>query len=128
MKMPQKEPEIVDLANFLNAMGARVRGAGTGTIRIEGVETLFGAVHHVIPDRVEAGTFMVAAAITGGNVLIENAVPEHLSPISAKMKEMGVIIIEEEEGLRVIGPEKLKAVDIKKQCLIQASQQICSHK
>jgi UDP-N-acetylglucosamine 1-carboxyvinyltransferase len=108
-----KEPEIVDLANFLNAMGARVRGAGTGTIRIEGVETLFGAVHHVIPDRVEAGTFMVAAAITGGNVLIENAVPEHLSPISAKMKEMGVIIIEEEEGLRVIGPEKLKAVDIK---------------
>lgn len=108
-----KEPEIVDLANFLNAMGAKVRGAGTGTIRIEGVDKLYGANHSIIPDRVEAGTFMVAAAITGGNILIENAVPEHLSPITAKMKEMGVTIIEENGGLRVIGPEKLKAVDVK---------------
>lgn len=108
-----KEPEIVDLANFLNAMGAKVRGAGTGTIRIEGVDKLYGANHSIIPDRVEAGTFMVAAAITGGNILIENAVPEHLSPITAKMEEMGVTIIEEEEGLRVIGPDKLKAVDVK---------------
>ncbi|WP_027408003.1 UDP-N-acetylglucosamine 1-carboxyvinyltransferase [Anoxybacteroides tepidamans] len=108
-----KEPEIVDLANFLNAMGAKVRGAGTGTIRIEGVSELRGAVHTVIPDRIEAGTFMVAAAITGGNVLVQGAVPEHLSSLVAKMEEMGVTIIEEENGLRVIGPEKLKAADIK---------------
>ncbi|WP_379970635.1 UDP-N-acetylglucosamine 1-carboxyvinyltransferase [Ectobacillus sp. sgz5001026] len=108
-----KEPEIVDLANFLNAMGAKVRGAGTGSIRIEGVTTLYGAEHHVIPDRIEAGTFMVAAAITGGNVLIENALPEHLRPLIAKMEEMGVTITEEGEGLRVIGPKTLKAVDVK---------------
>ncbi len=108
-----KEPEIVDLANFLNAMGAKVRGAGTGTIRIEGVSELRGTTHTVIPDRIEAGTFMVAAAITGGNVLVQGAVPEHLSSLIAKMEEMGITIIEEENGLRVIGPEKLKAVDIK---------------
>ncbi|PGL70301.1 UDP-N-acetylglucosamine 1-carboxyvinyltransferase [Bacillus sp. AFS055030] len=108
-----KEPEIVDLANFINAMGGKVRGAGTGTIRIEGVPTLFGTTHHIIPDRIEAGTFMVAAAITNGNVLIENAVPEHLSSVVAKMREMGVTIIEEEEGLRVIGTDNLKPVDIK---------------
>ncbi|WML58474.1 UDP-N-acetylglucosamine 1-carboxyvinyltransferase [Neobacillus sp. PS2-9] len=108
-----KEPEIVDLANFLNKMGAKVRGAGTGTLRIEGVDVLFGADHNIIPDRIEAGTFMVAAAITGGNVLVKGAVPEHLSSLIAKMEEMGVEISEEMDGVRVIGPEKLKAVDIK---------------
>ncbi|MGM0901370.1 MAG: UDP-N-acetylglucosamine 1-carboxyvinyltransferase [Bacillota bacterium] len=108
-----KEPEIVDLANFLNKMGAKVKGAGTGTIKIEGVKMLFGADHNIIPDRIEAGTFMVASAITGGNVLVKGAVPEHLSSLIAKMQEMGVIIEEEAEGIRVIGPEKLKAVDIK---------------
>jgi UDP-N-acetylglucosamine 1-carboxyvinyltransferase len=108
-----KEPEIVDLANFLNKMGANVRGAGTGTLRIEGVDVLFGADHNIIPDRIEAGTFMVAGAITGGNVLVQGAVPEHLSSLIAKMEEMGVTIIEEGDGVRVIGPEKLKAVDIK---------------
>lgn len=108
-----KEPEIVDLANFLNSMGANVRGAGTGTIRIEGVDRLYGVEHDIIPDRIEAGTFMVAAAITQGNVLVQGAVPEHLSSLIAKMEEMGVMIIEEEDGVRVIGPEKLKAVDIK---------------
>ena len=108
-----KEPEIVDLANFLNKMGGNVRGAGTGTLRIEGVDVLFGAEHHIIPDRIEAGTFMVAAAITRGNVLVRGAVPEHISSLIAKMEEMGVTIIEEEDGVRVIGPEKLKAVDIK---------------
>ncbi|MEH7443401.1 UDP-N-acetylglucosamine 1-carboxyvinyltransferase [Bacillus sp. JJ1122] len=113
MENVAKEPEIVDLANFLNKMGAKVRGAGTGTIRIEGVEVLFGADHNIIPDRIEAGTFMVASAITGGNVLVKGAVPEHLSSLVAKMEEMGVTIIEEEDGLRVIGPETLKAVDIK---------------
>ncbi|WP_335872986.1 UDP-N-acetylglucosamine 1-carboxyvinyltransferase [Bacillus sp. 2205SS5-2] len=108
-----KEPEIVDLANFLNKMGAKVKGAGTGTMRIEGVKRLHGAEHHIIPDRIEAGTFMIAAAITKGNVLVQGAVPEHISSLIAKMEEMGVEIIEEDEGLRVIGPETLKAVDIK---------------
>lgn len=108
-----KEPEIVDLANYLNKMGAVVKGAGTGTIRIEGVERLYAADHTIIPDRIEAGTFMIASAITGGNVLVKGAVPEHLTSLIAKLEEMGVTIIEEEQGLRVIGPEKLKAVDIK---------------
>ena len=108
-----KEPEIVDLANLLNKMGAKVRGAGTATIRIEGVEELSGTTHTIIPDRIEAGTFMIASAITKGNVLVQGAVSEHLSSLISKMQEMGVEIIEEETGLRVIGPEKLKAVDIK---------------
>ena len=108
-----KEPEIVDLANFLNKMGAKVKGAGTGTIRIEGVDILFGADHTIIPDRIEAGTFMVAAAITGGNVLVQGAIPEHLTSLIAKMEEMGITILEEGDGVRVIGTDRLKAVDIK---------------
>ena len=108
-----KEPEIVDLANFLNKMGAKVKGAGTGTIRIEGVDILFGADHTIIPDRIEAGTFMVAAAITGGNVFVQGAIPEHLTSLIAKMEEMGITILEEGNGVRVIGTERLKAVDIK---------------
>src|SRR5690625_3528891 len=108
-----KEPEIVDLANFLNKMGANIIGAGTETIRINGVDKLHGAEHTVIPDRIEAGTFMVAAAMTKGNVLIENAESEHLRSVISKLEEMDVIIREEENGLRVIGPEKLKSTDIK---------------
>ncbi|MGP4077148.1 UDP-N-acetylglucosamine 1-carboxyvinyltransferase [Halobacillus sp. K22] len=108
-----KEPEIVDLANYLNKMGAKVIGAGTETIRIEGVDKLIGATHTIIPDRVEAGTFMVAAAITGGNVLVKGAMREHLRSVISKMEEMGVIIKEEDDGLRVIGPDQLKATDIK---------------
>ncbi|MBB6453978.1 UDP-N-acetylglucosamine 1-carboxyvinyltransferase [Salirhabdus euzebyi] len=108
-----REPEIIDLANYLNQMGARVVGAGTETIRIDGVDSLKGTEHNIIPDRIEAGTFMVAAAITGGNVLLKGAMSEHLRSTIAKMEEMGVTIKEEAEGLRVIGPEKLKAVDIK---------------
>lgn len=108
-----KEPEIVDLANFINSMGGRVIGAGTNTIRIEGVDTLYGTEHHIIPDRIEAGTFMVAAAITKGDVTIENAVPEHMTALIAKMREMGVEITELDEGIRVRAPKTLKAVDIK---------------
>jgi UDP-N-acetylglucosamine 1-carboxyvinyltransferase len=108
-----KEPEIVDLANYLNKMGAKVRGAGTDTIRIQGVVELIGADHQIIPDRIEAGTFMIAAAITKGNVYIKGAVWEHLTPVIAKLQEMGVAITEEDEGLRVIGTDTLKAVDIK---------------
>ncbi|WP_053218104.1 UDP-N-acetylglucosamine 1-carboxyvinyltransferase [Virgibacillus senegalensis] len=108
-----KEPEIVDLANYLNKMGAKVIGAGTETIRIDGVSTLHGVEHTIIPDRIEAGTFMVGAAITGGNVLVKGAEAEHLRSLVSKMEEMGVSIKEEEDGLRVIGPKKLKATDIK---------------
>ncbi len=108
-----KEPEIVDLANFINSMGGRIIGAGTNTIRIEGVDTLYGTEHHIIPDRIEAGTFMVAAAITRGDVTIENAVPEHMTALIAKMREMGVEITELDEGIRVRIPNTLKAVDIK---------------
>jgi len=96
-----QEPEIVDLANFLNKMGAKIRGAGTDTIRIEGVERLRGAEHAVIPDRIEAGTFMIAAAITGGSVLIENTLPNHVVPIIAKLRETGVYVREEFSGLKV---------------------------
>lgn len=108
-----QEPEIVDLANFLNAMGGKVRGAGTGTIRIEGVEDLHGTSHTVIPDRIEAGTFMVAAAITGGDVFVEGAIAEHLKPVIAKLTEMGVICQEEEQGIRVRRNGPLRNVDLK---------------
>lgn len=108
-----KEPEIVDLANFLNAMGAKVRGAGTGVIRIEGVERLRGVEHHVIPDRVEAGTYMIAAAITGGDVYVEGAIRDHLGPVVAKLEEMGVQIACDENGIRVNATHPLKAVDVK---------------
>lgn len=108
-----KEPEIVDLANFLNGMGAKVRGAGTETIKIEGVNSLSGIEHEVIPDRVEAGTFMVAAAITKGDVFIESAVSDHLRSLIAKLEEMGVVIEDHDDGIRVLGPDKLKAIDIK---------------
>jgi len=107
-----EEPEIIDLANFLNKMGAKVKGAGTDTIRIQGVERLEGARHQVIPDRIEAGTYMVAAAITNGDVLVENVVPSHLKPIIAKLKEAGVVIEEAEDSLRVIGQGKINSVDV----------------
>lgn len=108
-----KEPEIVDLANFLNGMGAKVRGAGTGVIRIEGVEKLSGVKHTVIPDRVEAGTYMAAAAISGGDVYVEGAISDHLGSVIAKLEEMGVTVQPDENGVRVIADRPLKAVDVK---------------
>lgn len=110
-----REPEIVDLANYLNLMGADIIGAGTEQIRINGVPKLTGATHHIIPDRIESGTFMVAAAITAGDVLIKDCVTEHNQPLIAKLKEMGAQISVEDEGVRVIGPEKLIATDFKTQ-------------
>ena len=98
-----EEPEIVDLANFLNKMGARVKGAGTETIKIEGVEKLGGCKHGIIPDRIETGTFMVAAAITRGEILIKNAVPDHVKAITAKLIECGVVVEKTDEGLLVKG-------------------------
>lgn len=108
-----KEPEIVDLANFLNAMGAKVRGAGTGLIRIDGVEALRGVEHTVIPDRIEAGTYMVAAAITGGQVYLEGAIADHLRPIISKLEEIGVMIEEDDHGIQVKVEGDLKSVDVK---------------
>lgn len=108
-----REPEIVDLANFLNKMGASIHGAGTETMRIEGVDHLHAVSHPIVQDRIEAGTFMVATAMTEGNVLIDGAIPEHNRPLISKLIEMGVKITEENDGLRVIGPKTLKATDIK---------------
>ena len=108
-----REPEIVDLANFLNKMGAHVTGAGTETIKVVGVDHLHGVEHTVVQDRIEAGTFMVAAAITNGNVLINDAVEEHNKPLISKLEEMGAQVIREDDGIRVIGPEKLKPANVK---------------
>lgn len=109
------EPEVVDLANFLNAAGAQIKGAGTNVVRIRGVAELTGPRHTVIPDRIEAGTFMVAAAITGGSVTVENVVYEHLKPVAAKLMEMGSTVtpVEEGEAVRVEAGPHLKATDIK---------------
>lgn len=107
------EPEIVDLANYLNAAGAHVRGAGTSLIRITGVEELRGTNHVVIPDRIEAGTYIAAVAATGGRVLLTNVVVDHLKPVIAKFEEVGVNVIESEEGLLVISNGFLSATDIK---------------
>lgn len=107
------EPEIVDLANFLRKMGASVTGAGTSSIRIRGVEKLTGCNHQIIPDRIEAGTFMVAAAITKGDVIVENVISSHMKPIIAKLKEAGCEVIENDEAIRVIGTENPKAISIK---------------
>lgn len=96
-----KEPHIVDLANFLNSMGADVRGAGTDVIKIRGVDHLSGTTYSIIPDQIEAGTYMIAAAATGGDVLIKNVIPKHLESITAKLEEMGVNIIEYDESIRV---------------------------
>jgi len=109
-----QEPEIVDLANFLNKMGARIKGAGTDTIKIDGVLALHGAEHNVIPDRIEAGTFMVAAAITRGKVLVKNVLPDHLKPIIAKLRECGVVVELIEDDILVSADNSiLNSTDIK---------------
>lgn len=108
-----EEPEIVDLANYMNKMGAKIRGAGTDTIRIEGVEKLHGADYTIIPDRIEAGTYMIAAAMTGGDIVVENVLPEHQKPLIAKLREAGAVVEEDIDKVRVIGKNPLKAVSIK---------------
>ena len=109
-----REPEIVDLALFLNEMGAKVRGAGTETLTIIGVDRLRGAKHNVVQDRIEAGTFMVAAAMTSGDLLIEDAIWEHNRPLLSKMQEMGVEVTEEDEGIRIRSDvSKLRPVSVK---------------
>lgn len=107
-----EEPEIIDLANFLNKLGANIKGAGTDTIRITGVDKLGGCRHTVIPDRIESGTYMIAAAVAGGDVTIENVVPSHLKPAIAKLKECGVKIQEEDDTIRVISNGLIDSADI----------------
>lgn len=113
IKGAAREPEIVDLQNFLNGMGARVHGAGLDAIRIEGVSSLGGVEHQVMPDRIETGTFMSAAAITGGDVLVTGAASDHVQAVAAKLREMGATISEDGRGLRTVGPHRLTATDIK---------------
>ena len=108
-----REPHIVDLANFLNSMGADVRGAGTGTIKINGVDKLHGGSYAIIPDQIEAGTYMVAAAATGGEVLVKNVIPRHLECISAKLRETGTIVQEYEDSVLVRGARSLRRTSIK---------------
>jgi UDP-N-acetylglucosamine 1-carboxyvinyltransferase len=108
-----REPEIVDLQNFLNRMGAKIRGAGLDTIRIEGVSRLGSVEHAVIPDRIEAGTFMVAAAISRGEVFIENVVLEHVQPVVSKLREIGAEVLTYNSGIKVVGGGRLRPADIK---------------
>lgn len=108
-----KEPEIVDLANFLNSMGAKIRGAGTDVIKIEGVTELIGGRYSIIPDRIEAGTFMIAAAISKGEILIENIIPTHIHPVIAKLQETGAIVENTDKGIVVRAGKSIAPIDIK---------------
>ncbi len=108
-----KEPHVVDVANFLNCMGADIRGAGTDVIKIKGVEEMKGCNHMVIPDQIEAGTYMIAAAATRGDIVLNNVIPKHLEAITAKLKEMGIEIIENCESIRVVANSPLKNINIK---------------
>lgn len=108
-----EEPEIVDLVTFLNSMGANIKGAGTNIIRIEGVPSLSGISHTVIPDRIEAGTFMIAAAMAGGDVTVENVLTDHLKPLLAKLNEAGVTVMKNFDSVRVISDGHIRSTDIK---------------
>ena len=108
-----REPHIVDVANFLNSMGAKIKGAGTDTIRIKGVSKLHGTQYAIIPDQIEAGTFMCMAAACRGDILIKNVIPKHLESITAKLTEMGNTVQEYDEAVRVIGAEKQRHTDVK---------------
>ena len=108
-----KEPHIVDLANFLNSMGADIRGAGTDVIKVYGVERLEGTTYSIIPDQIEAGSYMVAAALTGGDILIRNVIPKHLESISAKLEEMGVELEEMDDAIRVRRSCALRQCNVK---------------
>ena len=108
-----KEPHIVDMANFLNTMGASITGAGTDTIKIRGVEELHGGTYTIIPDQIEAGTYMAAAAAVGGNVLVENVIPKHMECITTKLQEMGASIVEYDDAIRVISNGELHGTAVK---------------
>lgn len=108
-----KEPHVVDTANFLNSMGADVKGAGTDVIRIRGVQKLHGSEYAIIPDQIEAGTYMMASAVTGGDVTITNVIPRHMDSVSAKLREIGVSVTEKDESIRVVGSDHMKPTKVK---------------
>ena len=108
-----KEPHIVDLANFLNTMGARISGAGTDTVKVRGVESLHGGTYAIIPDQIEAGTYMAAVAATGGNVLVQNVIPKHMECITGKLQEMGVRVITYDDAIRIQSTGKLRHTTVK---------------
>jgi UDP-N-acetylglucosamine 1-carboxyvinyltransferase len=108
-----KEPEIIDVATLLTSMGAKIKGAGTDVIRIDGVESLHGCRHSIIPDRIEAGTYLILGAAMGEEVLIDNVIPLHLESLIAKLREMGIIIHTKDDQILVKGTDRLKSVDIK---------------
>ena len=108
-----KEPHIVDLANFLNTMGAQISGAGTDTVKIRGVEALKGGTYAIIPDQIEAGTYMAAAAATGGNVLVKNVIPKHMECITSKLQDMGVKVINYDDSIRIVAPDRLRRATVK---------------
>ena len=108
-----KEPHIVDLANFLNTMGAKVSGAGTDTVKIRGVSQLKGGTYAIIPDQIEAGTYMAAVAATGGNVLVKNVIPKHMEQISTKLQEMGAKVTEYDDAIRVQSSHRLRSATVK---------------
>ncbi|WP_409176116.1 UDP-N-acetylglucosamine 1-carboxyvinyltransferase [Brevibacillus fortis] len=108
-----REPEIVDVATLLNNMGANIKGAGTDMIRIKGVERLRGCRHTIIPDRIEAGTYMIAAAATNGNVMVENVIPKHLESVTAKLREIGAQVVEQDDSIQVIGLDSYRSIDVK---------------
>ena len=108
-----KEPHIVDLANFLNTMGARISGAGTDTVKIRGVNALKGGTYAIIPDQIEAGTYMAAAAATGGNVLVQNVIPKHMECITTKLAEMGCRVFSYDDAIRVVGTGRLRHTTVK---------------
>lgn len=108
-----KEPHVVDTANYLNMMGANIKGAGTDVIRIKGVPELHGAQYTIIPDQIEAGTYMIAAAITGGDVLVKNIIPKHMDSLTAKLDEMHVKVQEGDDSIRIIADTPLQAVNVK---------------
>lgn len=108
-----KEPHIVDMTNLLNKMGADIKGAGTDTIKITGVKKLHGCTHAVIPDQIEAGTYMIMAAATRGNILVKSIIPKHMESLTAKLREMGVTVLEQGDSVRIIGNGKLQSVNIK---------------
>jgi UDP-N-acetylglucosamine 1-carboxyvinyltransferase len=108
-----KEPHIVDLANFLNKMGANISGAGTGTVKIRGVKALRGGEYAIIPDQIEAGTYMAAAAAVGGNVLVRNVIPKHMECITSKLREMGVKVTEYDDAIRIQASKRLHSTTVK---------------
>ncbi|MED1722514.1 UDP-N-acetylglucosamine 1-carboxyvinyltransferase [Brevibacillus parabrevis] len=108
-----REPEIVDVATLLNNMGANIKGAGTDVIRVQGVERLRGCRHTIIPDRIEAGTYMIAAAATNGNVLVENVIPKHLESLTAKLREIGAQVMEMDDCIQVMGRDSYRSIDVK---------------